>query len=267
MMRLNQATFSFSAELNDFLPAWQRGKVIHCEFQGNPSVKHLIESLGVPHTEVGRILVNGVERDFSYWVQDGDCIEVYPLANSGSEAPDGTTSELTCAVRFILDNHLGRLATYLRMLGIDVLYRNDYQDEELACLAEAEQRILLTRDRRLLMRSRVRRGYWVRAKVPRQQLIEILQRFDLARSIGPFRRCIRCNALLQPIAKEKILDRLEPLTKKYYNEFHICPRCHQIYWKGSHYERMQDFIRQVLAHVQDGKNHDSVRLDELNEEI
>lgn len=261
---MNQATFSFSAELNDFLPDWRRGQVIHCEFQGNPSVKHLIESLGVPHTEVGRILVNGVEVDFSYWVQDGDCIEVYPLTNSGREAPDGTTSELTPPLRFILDNHLGRLANYLRMLGIDALYRNDYQDEELARLAEAEQRILLTRDRRLLMRGRVRRGYWVRAKVPRQQLIEILRRFDLARSIGPFRRCIRCNALLQPVAKEKILDRLEPLTKKYYNEFHICLRCHQIYWKGSHYERMQGFVRQVLALVQDGKDQHSVRLDDVD---
>ncbi len=263
---MNWATFSFSNELNDFLPHWRKGKVICCEFQGNPSVKHLIESLGVPHTEVGRIFVNGSEANFSYWVQNGDHIEVYPLASSRRESTDGATSELTSPPRFILDNHLGRLATYLRMLGLDALYRNDYQDDELARLAEAEQRILLTRDRRLLMRSCIRRGYWVRAKVPREQLIEILQHFDLARSIAPFRRCIRCNTLLQPIAKEKIIDRLEPLTKKYYNEFHICPRCHQIYWKGSHYERMQGFIGQVLAYVQDEKENQAVHLDGVNEE-
>lgn len=248
---MNQASFSFVAELNDFLPLQRKDKVIWCEFQGNPSVKHLIESLGVPHTEVGRILANGVEVDFSYLVQDRDVISVYPCANCLTES--SLLSRFECSMpRFILDNHLGRLATYLRMLGFDVLYRNDYQDEELARLAEAEQRILLTRDRRLLMRSCIRQGYWVRAKIPRQQLLEIIRRFDLAHAIGPFRRCVRCNALLQPIAKEMVLDRLEPLTKKYYNEFHICPSCNRVYWKGSHYERMQRFIQQVLSQESDG---------------
>jgi hypothetical protein len=149
--------------------------------------------------------------------------------------------------RFVLDNHLGRLAVYLRMLGFDALYRNDYQDEELARVSSEERRILLTRDVRLLMRNQVRHGYWVRSKIPRQQLLEIVKRYNLVEMVTPFLRCMRCNGVLMPVSKEMVLDRLEPLTRLYYDDFRICAECDQVYWRGSHYERMQIFLEQVLA--------------------
>ena len=232
-----QAYFHFNGALNDFLPLDGRGLSIRCTFNAGQSVKHLIESLGVPHTEVERIQVNGEPVEFSYQVADGDRVEVYPASPIQLQASEPG---------FILDNHLGRLAFYLRMLGFDALYRNDFHDGELARLSSQEGRILLTRDRRLLMRNLVTQGYWVRSKVPRQQLLEVVQRFDLRAAIVPFRRCMRCNGMLQPASKEAVLDRLEPLTRLYYDEFRICRDCSQVYWKGSHYERMQRFIEQAF---------------------
>ena len=237
---LKQAKFTFHAELNDFLPERRKNLAISLAFNGNQSVKHLIESLGVPHTELERILVNRSRVDLGYLVQDGDAIAAYPPGKSALKA-------LQAAERgFLLDNHLGRLAVYLRMLGFDCLYRNDYQDAELAQLSTQQERVLLTRDVRLLMRSAIQHGYWVRSKVPRQQLIEVVRRFDLKQEIAPFQRCMRCNGVLQRVSKQEVLERLEPLTKKYFNEFRRCPECSQVYWKGSHYQRMLRFIQQTL---------------------
>lgn len=236
---MNSANFHFLAELNDFLPSGKRHSAFDYAFKENPAAKHLIEALGVPHTEVAGLRVNGRPAPLSYRVQTGDQIEVIPASQTGEDLPDPEPC-------FILDNHLGQLAIYLRILGFDCLYRNDYQDEELSQVASQEGRILLTRDRRLLMRKIVVYGYSVRSLEPRQQLREVVQRFDLRQKIAPFQRCLRCNHPLQPVSKEAILDRLEPLTKRYYNEFHICPGCNQIYWKGSHYERMQSLIKTII---------------------
>jgi uncharacterized protein with PIN domain len=238
---MKQAQFRFHAELNDFLPPKKRRGTITCPINRDQSVKHLIESLGVPHPEVNRILVNDEPVDFSYLVQEADQIDVYPISAAEQSA------RIAGDRCFILDNHLGRLAVYLRMLGFDSLYRNDYHDEELALVANQEERALLTRDVRLLMRNLVGNGYWVRSKVPRQQLLEVVRRFDLAPHIRPFRRCMRCNGILQPVSKDRVLHRLEPLTKLYYDDFRICPRCDRVYWKGSHYERMQKFLDQVIS--------------------
>jgi hypothetical protein len=234
------AHFRFHAELNDLLPLSRRRVEIDVPLNGDQSVKHLIESLGVPHVEVGRVLVNGALVDFSYLVQEGDLVEVHPISYVGHPADSGE------APRFVLDNHLGRLAIYLRILGFDALYRNDFQDEELAQVCDREDRVLLTRDKRLLMRNQVRRGYWLRSKIPRRQLEEVVRRFGLAGMIRPFQRCLRCNELLVPVRKEDIMHRLKPLTRQYYDEFRLCPACDQIYWKGSHYERMRQLIEQVL---------------------
>jgi uncharacterized protein with PIN domain len=240
---MRKAQIRFNGALNDFLPKCQQQTMIDCTFNMNQSVKHLIESLGVPHVEVNRILVNRYEVDFGYLVQDGDDVEVYPIPE------DVIRSQAGGEYRFVLDNHLGRLAVYLRMLGFDAQYRNDYQDEELAQISSEEGRILLTRDVRLLMRNQVSHGYWVRSKIPQQQLLEIVIRFNLVKTFTPFRRCMRCNGVLKPVSKEMVLDQLEPLTKLYYDDFRICPDCEQIYWRGSHYERMQTFLQQVLAEV------------------
>ncbi len=245
-MVMNQALFHFYEALNDFLPKTRSDTTFDYTFEGNPSVKHLIEALGIPHTEVHRILVNGNPVDFTYLVQNGDQVGVYPISlNSNTQAPDAP--ELPKGeVGFVVDNHLGKLATYLRMLGFDAIYQNDFQDEQLAQIASQENRILLTRDRRLLMRSVVNYGYWVRATVPRRQLYEILKRYNLIANIRPFQRCLRCNGQLEPVNKSLVLERLQPLTKKYYDEFRICQSCGQIYWKGSHFQRMQKFIEQII---------------------
>jgi len=236
---MNRAQFRFLGKLNDLLPEKSRGKVVLVTFNNGQTVKHLIEALGVPHPEVQCIRANGRVVDFAYQVRNGDQIDIYPISPGDS---NGQGEEW----RFVLDNHLGRLAVYLRMLGFDALYRNDYQDEELARLCHQEERILLTRDKRLLMRNAVKRGYWIRSKVPRHQLEEVVRHFGLDTAVKPFRRCLRCNSLLVAVSKEEVLDRLQPLTRLYYDEFHLCPECNQIYWKGSHYERMQHMIQQVL---------------------
>ena len=244
---MQQATFRFYAGLNDFLPGERRQVPFVQRFKDNASIKDAIEALGVPHPEVDLILVNGESVDFSYLVQDGDRISAYPLFASIDIAPLlRVRPQPLEEVRFLGDTHLGKLANYLRLLGFDTLYRNDYQDEELAEISSQEGRILLTRDRGLLKRSVVTYGYCVRESEPWQQLLEVLRRFDLFEQIKPFQRCLRCNGAIAPVAKESICDRLLPKTREYYDEFHICPNCQQIYWKGSHYEKMQQVIESIL---------------------
>ena len=199
-------------------------------------MKHLAESLGVPHPEIGQVQVNGRDEPLNVITQDRDHVEIHPI-------PDGYLGE----PRFVLDNHLGRLTAYLRMLGFDCLYWNDSEDAQLAESAKQEGRILLSRDRRLLMRKSVMDGYCLRSLDSFEQLTEVARRFDLAHRALPFHRCLRCNHSLEPVSKDKILDRLEPLTKKYFDEFHICPACGQIYWKGSHFERMQKLVEQIAT--------------------
>jgi hypothetical protein len=155
-------------------------------------------------------------------------------------------------MRFVLDTHLGKLAAHLRMLGFDSLYRNDCQDEELAHISASQQRTLLSRDRGLLKRSIVTQGYLVREAQPAQQLMEVVNRFDLSRLIASFRRCLHCNALLQPVAKELISERLLPDTRRRYHQFHLCPECDRVYWKGSHYQRMTRLIERMIASTESG---------------
>jgi len=237
---MSRAYFLFFGRLNDFLHREQKGQIIRVDFHGRQSIKHLAESLGVPHPEMGGVQANGQEGTLNVITQDGDQIEVHPVPNGCPVEP-----------RFVLDNHLGRLAAYLRMLGFDCLYQNDYDDEELAETVQREGRILLSRDRRLLMRKVVVHGYCLRSLDSIEQLSEVIQRFDLTKRIVPFHRCLRCNHPLEPVEKEAVLDRLEPLTKLYFDEFQICPACKQIYWKGSHYERMQALIEQLSKNRSD----------------
>jgi uncharacterized protein with PIN domain len=180
-------------------------------------------------------------------VQNGDRISVYPVFESlDVSSLTRLRPEPLREPRFVLDTHLGKLAHYLRLLGFDTLYDNGYEDDELAQISSREKRILLTRDRGLLKRSIVTHGYCVRGTNPRRQLTEVLRRFDLFEVVQPFRRCIRCNGLLEPVSKEAILHRLPPKTPEYYDEFRRCQACDQIYWKGSHFQRMQQFVERVL---------------------
>lgn len=231
------AHFTFLPDLNLFLTAERRSGSFEMIFESGQSVKHLVEAAGVPHTEVGQITVHHQPVDFHYQVKNEDALQVFPATATSSPPPS--------PVRFVLDSHLGRLSAYLRMLGFDVVYRNNFDDEELALISAMEDRILLTRDRRLLMRRAVRYGYCLRSLNSRQQALEVLHRYGLSGQIAPFQRCLRCNTPLVSISKEQVFERLQPLTRLYYEDFHICPSCGQIYWKGSHYERMQDMVEQM----------------------
>ncbi len=238
-----QASVLLHGELNDFLPEKRRGRplTIRLPEGERPAVKHILASLGVPPVEVGRVLLNGERVPLTFGVPPASQIEAHPYGRGLSPRPSGGESPA-----FVLDNHLGRLASYLRILGFDTLYRNDYQDEELARLA-AGGRILLTRDRQLLMRNAIRYGRWMRSKSPREQLREVVEHYALQGEIVPMRRCPRCNGLLEPVAKSAVLEELEPLTRLYYEEFKRCTVCGQIYWRGSHYERMKRWLDEVLS--------------------
>lgn len=236
----------FYEELNDFLPPEQRKIAFQHVYKQAGSIKDMIEALGVPHTEVDLIVVNGRSVDFNHLVQDGDRISVYPVFETLDITPVTRLRPAPLRVtRFVLDTHLGRLAAYLRLFGFDTLYRNDYDDRTLADISVNEHRILLTRDKKLLMRKQIDYGYYVRATQPQRQLLEIITRFDLLKAQRPFTRCMHCNGEIGPVAKEAIESRLLPNSKAWYNEFWQCAQCKKIYWKGSHYQRMQQLIQAI----------------------
>jgi len=235
-------------ELNDFLPAARRKRDRELEFVPPAPVRHLIETLGVPHTEVELILVNGVSVDLDYRVADGDRISVYPMFESLDVSPLLRLRQRPLRrVRLVVDSHLGRLARYLRLLGFDTLFHNDLGDPELARLAAQEGRILLTRDKALLMRREVTHGCYVREASPRQQLAALVRRLDLYREIRPFTRCMECNGRLRPVNKQQVAEQLPERTRELFHEFWQCLGCGRVYWQGSHFERMQALVRWVRA--------------------
>lgn len=236
-------TIRFYEELNDFLPPDRRKRSFGYSFKQAGSIKDLIEALGVPHTEIDLVLVNGGSVDFNYHIRDGDQISVYPVFESLDISPIVRLRPRPLRdPRFVLDTHLGRLAAYLRLLGFDTLYRNNYDDATLAGISAKEQRILLTCDRQLLMRKQITHGYYVRERQPRKQLLEVLSRFDLFTAQRPFTRCMHCNGFIEPVNKDTIIELLLPHTRAHYNNFWQCNHCKKIYWKGSHYQRMQQLI-------------------------
>ena len=255
-MSLQVAYFRFYAELNDFLPPMQQQITFVYHFNGMPAIKDAIEAAGVPHTEVDLILVNGVSVAFDYRLRDGDRVAVYPVFESFDISPLlRLRPQPLRETAFILDVHLGKLAKHLPLLGFDTLYRNDYQDPDIIAIALRERRIILTRDRGLLKTRAVTHGYWMRSTAPQQQVREVLQRFDLQGLIRPFHRCLLCNGLVQPVEKQTILPRLLPKTARYYHEFYQCSVCMQLYWKGSHYHKMREFIQACAApHEERGKH-------------
>lgn len=241
------ATFRFYADLNHFLPYARRQTDFNHTFDGRVSIKDMIESFGIPHTEIDLIVVNGESVDFDYIVQDGDRVSVYP---------DFTTVDISPLIRlrpepldvprFVLDIHLGRLAGYLRMLGFDALFPENYDDEYLAEISSTENRIMLSRDRGLLIRKIVVYGYYVRSTNPREQVVEVARRYNLIPKMQPFRHCAHCNGVIEPVAKEDILHLIQPDTREYYDDFRQCTECGRVYWPGTHFERMQAFIDEIV---------------------
>ena len=179
-------TLRFYEELNYFLPPEKRKRDIPSHFREGTPVKKVIEDMGIPHTEVDLILVGGESVDFTYRLRDGDRISVYPVFESFDvRGVSKVRPEPLRQIRFILDVHLGKLATSLRMLGFDSLYSNTYDDEYLVETALGEKRIILTRDRELLKRRAVTHGYCVRSKATLVQLEEVIKRFQLEKDGKP----------------------------------------------------------------------------------
>ena len=242
--------FRFYEELNDFLPKDKKKRDFSYSFGGTPSIKDVIESMGIPHTEIDLILVNGNSVNFSYRLQSNDRISVYPVFESLDISPVMHLHPKPLRIsRFILDVQLGKLARALRMLGFDTLYRNDYQDFEIIDTAINTKRIILTRDRGILKHKSITHGYWVRNTSVNKQVEEIVRRFDLKNQIQPLTRCLLCNEPIKSIKKGTIINRLPPGTAKQFDTFYHCTHCDKIYWPGSHYQRMRKKIDTILFHL------------------
>ena len=241
------AEFRFYEELNDFLKPERRKQTVPYRFDGHPGIKDPIEALGVPHSEVDLIVVNGESVGFDYQLQPGDRVAVYPVFEGLDISPIVKLREKPLRkIAFVVDVNLGRLARNLRLLGFDTLFSNAYDDDEIVAISEAQGRIVLTRDRRLLYAKAVTHGTWVRSVWPRRQVDEVVNRFDLAGRVRPFSRCANCNGRIEPVAKEQVLDRLELKTKKYYEVFYRCSDCGKIYWEGSHVGKLRERFKGVL---------------------
>jgi hypothetical protein len=245
---MTTATFRFYEELNDFLAPGQRGREFACRCARAASVRQAIESLGVPRTEVELVLVNGESVGFDRALQDGDRVSVYPMFETLDVTPLVRVRDRTLRVtRFVADAHLGGLARLLRMLGFDTLYDNRAGPDEVERLARAQRRIVLTRDRQLLRRRGITHGCAVQSPDPRQQLHEVFDRLDLARSARPFTRCLHCNGMLRPIGKERLQGRVPPGVLERQPRFSHCDGCARVVWEGTHWRRMRDLVEPLLA--------------------
>ncbi|RKG79827.1 twitching motility protein PilT [Corallococcus exercitus] len=232
-MSARQLTVRFHGALNDFVAPERRERAFTHVLQGSPSVKDLIESLGPPHPEVDVVLVDGEPVGFGHRAEADTTVEVYPAS---------VPVPLPELPRFILDVGLGRLSGFLRMLGFDTLWRNDYADDLLARLSHDESRVLLTRDLGVLKRSEVVQGYYPRATDPAHQLVEVVRRYGLTSRMRPFSRCIACNAPLSTATPDEVQGRIPEGVAERHSHFQQCPGCKRVFWPGTHHERMQNLV-------------------------
>jgi uncharacterized protein with PIN domain len=237
-------TLRCHAELNAFLPPEQRQRDIALTFEPPTPVKHLAETLGIPHTEIALVLRNATPLPLDYRVRGGELIELHPWLDASGRR---IATALDALPRFVADAHLGKLAAYLRLLGFDTCYHNDLGDTALAALAESEQRILLSRDRKLLMRRNVQRGCYIRQQRPREQLHYVLKRLPLCELRHPFTRCLACNGQLERVQKDAVLEHLPPAVARLHDDFWRCDGCARVYWQGSHWRALAALVAEVCG--------------------
>jgi hypothetical protein len=248
------ATFRFYEELNDFLARPLRRRAFSCPCAHCATTKHMIEALGVPHTEVELILVNGESVGFDRVLTDGDRVAVYPKFEALDVTPLLRVRERPLrTLRFVADAHLGGLAQLLRLAGFDTLYDNHFADEQIEALAASEGRIVLTRDRELLKRRTITHGCYVRALKPQAQMREIVDRLDLAASVHAFRLCLSCNAPLRRIDKAQAIGRAPEGVLARHSRFVTCDVCRRVFWEGTHWRRMRTLIDSLVPDHGDGQ--------------
>lgn len=233
-----QATFHFHGELVSFLAPERRAGAFSQACARAATIKHAIESLGVPHTEAGRLFVNGQPATLDRIVRESDAIEVFPH-EPGDDAGE--------PLHFLADAHLGGLARFLRMLGFDTLYDNALHDRAIVEIAARERRIVLTRDRELLKCRELARGRFVHARRPEAQLKEVATRFALEAHLLPFTLCLHCNLRLEPVAHSAAANCIPAGIVERYAAFVRCPGCKRFYWEGSHWQRMREALGASLA--------------------
>ena len=241
------ARFRFYEKLNDFLSSQRRRREFDYRCARAATVKNAIEALGVPHTEVELILVNGESVGFEYFMREGDRVSVYPKFEAFDvcgllRVRDAPLRDL----RFIADAHLGGLARLLRMLGFDTLYSNALSDDEIRTVSRLDARVVLTRDRELLKCRTITHGCFVHALKPHEQLREVVERLQLAASAKPFTLCLHCNLKLAPIPKDAIAERLPPRVAAMHERYAWCQGCDRIYWEGSHWRHMREMLMGLL---------------------
>jgi hypothetical protein len=236
-MNQAQALVVIAAELRLFLRPARRGGPVRVAVDGTSSLGHVVESLGVPLTEVGRLLVDGEPALPGYRPGSGDVVTVDPVRRPQHLEP----------ARFVLDVHLGTLARRLRLAGVDTAYANDADDDALVEQANASRRVLLTQDRGLLRRRKLWLGAYVRGARPDDQFRDVLDRF--VPPLAPWTRCPACNGHLSPAAKGSVDPLLRPGTRRSYQDFSRCANCGQVYWRGAHSQRLEEIIDSAVRAV------------------
>ncbi len=244
------AYLRFYEELNDFLPENKRKIQFIHQFTGQPAVKDMIESLGVPHTEVDLILVNGKSVNFYYRVKDNDIISVYPKFESFDISNiQKLRKEPLRKPKFICDVHLGKLARNLRLMGIDTFYQKNITDDEIVNVSLKEKRTILTRDTGILKRKCVTHGYFIRNQDPKKQVLEVTSRFQLIKKIKPFTLCLECGNKLKHISKKEIVYLLPKKVSEIQRKYYKCEHCNKIYWQGTHFKNMNAFIKNIKMQI------------------
>jgi uncharacterized protein len=245
-MDVKKVTFRFYAELNDFLPVKQKQQIFDYYYKGTITVKDAVESMGVPHSSIDLILVNGQPADFSQKLQRDDFVSVFPEFETFDISDINRLRKKPLRTsRFMADAHLGKLARDLRMLGFDTLFANNLPDKEIIALAAREKRTILTRDRDLLKSDKVDHGYYIRAIGCLEQLEEVISKFDLFSQFKPFSRCLVCNGTLEALEKSEIQGLVKPELAVFFSRFFHCPDCKRIYWEGSHFLKMSEKINKL----------------------
>ncbi|MBH5333685.1 Mut7-C ubiquitin/RNAse domain-containing protein [Streptomyces pactum] len=229
---------SFASELHPLAaPERRRGRTVLAT-DGTSTLGHVVESLGVPLTEVGRLLVDGREVPVSHVPAHGERVEV--------RAVDRPQRVPGAPLRFLLDVHLGTLARRLRLLGVDAAYESeDIGDPELAARSAAQRRVLLSRDRGLLRRREIWAGGYVYSDRPDEQLRDVLGRF--APPLAPWTRCTACNGTLAEADKDAVQDQLEHGTRRTYDVFARCTRCGRVYWRGAHHAQLEAIVDRAMS--------------------